>query len=584
MWIVFLVEVTFVCEFLVTDSANKVLDSAKRELEKEREYLMSRSVPGVEEGQNGGGGGIGNSSSSTGGVIGNSSSSGGIGNSSSGGGTGDNDSASESESDSEDNNDVMAAELYEISSDIELKSKLIEQLELSQQRMQVMRQHYEDKLNVLNTKIVSTQKERDQVLMNMSGSVNAGGGQPNEKIKKVRDEYERKLGDMQRELRKLHSAQKEHIRQQRELHAQESQLKNLKNELFELKSAKIRLVRKMSEESSRHKEMDSQRTREISKLRKEARKQQNTIKSLQAQTAAKDQVLKRRTQQVTALKKGQQSRLSVQAAGRVPVKKSSRLFTTRQAKSKWETIQRNISRAARSKQAVVELERELERLLQERKSLSKDLANVKRRQKTDFTSELASEEDTLTANLTYIQENIMHIQHSIMELEDGGEHAHEAQIVANIVEEVQTIEEAKFLLEKLCNITIMQTCDIALSQTRLLEREAILDEVQQDSSIQQQLLQHVLSQNPSVNLSDTFALTAAQQQLARGKEADQRDPASPPVLRRQATFDLSSSSQPHLLDNRPQASGRGGTRSTTSSRSTSPVAQLREHNLDGFEQ
>lgn len=66
----------------------------------------------------------------------------------------------------------MEAELNELSSDIELKTKLIEQLELSQQRMQIMRQHYEEKLNVLNAKIVDTQRERDQVLTNMGSKLN----------------------------------------------------------------------------------------------------------------------------------------------------------------------------------------------------------------------------------------------------------------------------------------------------------------------------------------------------------------------------------------------------------------------------
>lgn len=140
-------------------------------------------------------------------------------------------------------------------------------------------------------------------------------------MKKVRDEYERKLSEMQREMRKLQSAQKEHIRQQRELQAQQNQLKNLKNELFELKSAKIKLMRKMQDEHSRHKEAENKKAREISQLRKEARKHQNTIKSLQAQTAAKDQVLKRRSEQVTALRKGQKTGLSLKAAGRVPTKK-----------------------------------------------------------------------------------------------------------------------------------------------------------------------------------------------------------------------------------------------------------------------
>lgn len=254
-------------------------------------------------------------------------------------------------------------------------------------------------------------------------------------------------------------------------------------------------------------------------------------------------------------------------------------FTTRQAKNKWESIQRNINRAARSKQAVVELERELERLLQERQTLSKDLANVKRRQKTEPSAELASEEDTLSANLTYIQENMTHIQHSIMELEDSRDNMSDSQLLQTIVDEVRTIDEAKFLLEKLCSTAILQSCDIALTQTRLLEREAILDEVQQDSSIQQQLLQHVLSQNPTVNLSETFlssaacasAVAASLGSVATKAAGGSQAPQSPHVLQRQATFDLSTNSVD--LDNRPTIRG---TKSTASSRSTSPNGMVKD--------
>lgn len=160
----------------------------------------------------------------------------------------------------------MQAELNDLSSDIELKTKLIEQLELSQNRLKIMKQHYEEKLNVLNSKIVNTQQERDQVLANMEagkeeqtarvpfttfaltifvfvfqgvGGITNSLYDKSDKIKKVRDEYERKISDMHKELRKLQSAQKEHTRQQRELQSQESQLRNLKNELFEMKSAKV---------------------------------------------------------------------------------------------------------------------------------------------------------------------------------------------------------------------------------------------------------------------------------------------------------------------------------------------------------
>lgn len=135
---------------------------------------------------------------------------------------------------------VSQEDLNDISEDIELKSKLIEQLEMTKNRMEKMRQIYEEKLNVLNSKILNTQRERDQVLANM-GQV-PGAAAPttnNEKIKKVREEYERKINDMQKELRKLQLAQREHTRQHREIQAQDSQLRTLKSELTELKAAKV---------------------------------------------------------------------------------------------------------------------------------------------------------------------------------------------------------------------------------------------------------------------------------------------------------------------------------------------------------
>jgi len=55
----------------------------------------------------------------------------------------------------------------------------------------------------------------------------------------------------------------------------------------------------------------------------------------------------------------------------------SLLYSPRQARLKWDNLQRSIGRAARSKQAVLELERELERLLQERETLGKDIAIVR---------------------------------------------------------------------------------------------------------------------------------------------------------------------------------------------------------------
>lgn len=133
---------------------------------------------------------------------------------------------------------VCQEDLNDISEDIELKSKLIEQLEMTKNRMEKMRQIYEEKLNVLNSKIINTQRERDQVLANLSGTSGVPSA-TNDKTKKIREEYERKISEMHKELKKLQLAQREHARQHREIQAQDTQLRTLKAELSELKSAKV---------------------------------------------------------------------------------------------------------------------------------------------------------------------------------------------------------------------------------------------------------------------------------------------------------------------------------------------------------
>lgn len=95
-----------------------------------------------------------------------------------------------------------------------------------------------------------------------------------------------------------------------------------------------------------------------------------------------------------------------------------------------------------------------------------------------------------------------------MDLEDGKETAAGMNAIQNIFENIKSVEEAKFLLEKLCGVTINQTCEAALITARLMERDALLLEVQQDSNIQQQLLQHVLAQSPATSFGDTQAQAA----------------------------------------------------------------------------
>ena len=122
----------------------------------------------------------------------------------------DEDEESSDEEDNEDLHDTMNEELVELTSEISLKQKLIEELETSQKRLHIMKQQYETKLLALEQRILSTQEERDKVLKNITNDSGKPGGA--EKVQKIKQDYQDKLSKLQSEVKKLKTAQKEHAK------------------------------------------------------------------------------------------------------------------------------------------------------------------------------------------------------------------------------------------------------------------------------------------------------------------------------------------------------------------------------------
>ncbi|XP_035916368.1 kinesin-like protein KIF21A isoform X5 [Anopheles stephensi] len=505
----------------IEDNPETMINLLKHEMEKERETLMSRSLPGLE-----------NESSSL-----------------------EQNSDSDSDTESDDKAEVLRAEMFDVNSDIELKVRLIEQLEESQQRLQIMRQQYEKQFNLMKEKISNTERERDEVLATIGnggmGAMNSKGqSSSNESaIKRVKDDYERKLNEMRRQLNHFQATNKEHLRLQRNMQVQDAKIKTLRGELAELKQVKTRLMKKIQEESNRHKEMESKKTREIAQLRKETRKHKNMIKSLQAQGAAKDQVLKRKTEEVFNLRKSQRGVMSLKAAGRVQntASISSTLQSTKRYKTRWEELQRTIMRAARSRQAILELEIELDRVMQERDMLCRDLNNLRQRTKDNADSslhDLVSEEDTLIANMNYLHDTIAELQKSIIQIEDGKDLSSEHALLHTIMDNIGTVEEAKFMLQRVCSVTIGHVCEAGVAQSKLRERDALLSELQRDTSVQEQLLQYILTRAPATSTSDaSFSSAQSANSYVSQSQSNLLDNGEP-----QPSSSTSQYRLPHVVD------------------------------------
>ncbi|XP_022822268.1 kinesin-like protein KIF21A isoform X3 [Spodoptera litura] len=348
---------------------------------------------------------------------------------------------------------VLSAQLAALSEDIDTKARLIEQLELSQRRLAALRTHYEQRLDTLHHQIKATNDEKDKVLASLASQASP----PSEKLKRVKEEYERRVGSMSRELKRLQAAAREHTRLQRSQQHAALQLAALRTDLAAMKRDKVKLVQRMREEAKRHAQAEAARAKEVAQLRKESRKNANLIRSLEAETKMKEAVLRRKQEEVSLLRKGHRDKLSSRAAGRLHERAQAR--KSKGCREAWARLECWVSRAVAARVTLGELEAAMERLLAQRER-ARD----------------ASDPDTLHL-LRYLRDAIADTQAQIMQIEEEND---ENQLPV-VLEQVCSAEAGRYSLARLAALTLQHAQDAARHHKLLHDTRAQLAELQEQS-------------------------------------------------------------------------------------------------------
>ncbi|KAM9815013.1 kinesin-like protein KIF21A isoform 2-T2 [Syngnathus typhle] len=435
---------------------------------------------------------------------------------------------SDSESDEKEN---FQADLANITCEIAIKQKLIDELENSQRRLHTLKQQYEQKLMMLQCKIKDTQLERDRVLQNMN-SVESG---TEDKARKIKTEYERKLSVMNKELQKLQSAQKEHARLLRNQSQYEKQLRKLQMDVSEMKKTKVRLMKQMKEQQEKNRMNESRRNREIASLKKDQRKQEHQLKLLEAQRRQQELILRRKTEEVTALRRqarptsGKVIRKSnltdanqdlsyrppsgrtysghgAPNGTRSSPRRVGGLYSTRMARNKWQSLERRISDVIMQRMTISNMENDMNRLLKQREELTKRKEKVvKKRERLareDSEAEKAvvplhEEVDALAANIDYINDSIADCQANIMQIEETKEEVDTVDVSAVIGS--CTLVEARFLLDHFMSMAINKGLQAAQKESQVKVMEGRLKQTEITSATQNQLLFHMLKEKAEFN-------------------------------------------------------------------------------------
>uniref|UniRef100_A0A8C5FL21 Kinesin family member 21B n=1 Tax=Gadus morhua TaxID=8049 RepID=A0A8C5FL21_GADMO len=396
----------------------------------------------------------------------------------------------DSESDSDEKANYQA-DLADLTCEIEIKQKLIDELENSQRRLLQLKLQYEEKLILLQNKIRDTQLERDRVLQNLMSMENF----TEEKACRVKQDYEKRLKEMNRDLLKLQAAQKEHGRLLKNQGRYERELKKLQVEVNDMKKAKVTLMKQMKEEQQRRRIVEAKRNREIAQLKKEQRRQEYQIRSLESQKRQQELVLRRKTQEVTALRrlaKPMSERVLNLSLVRKKIQRKAfgvGVVTAgmrggslaKTARQKWQTLERRIMDIVMQRMTIANVEADMDRLIKKREELSaQQEAQLHKREvlmaegegpegEDRIILEMNEEIEVLNANIDYINDSLSDCQATIVQIEETKDELD--SVDTSVVISSCSLSEARHLLDHFLKASIDKGLQVAQkeAQIRLLE-------------------------------------------------------------------------------------------------------------------
>lgn len=404
---------------------------------------------------------------------------------------------SDSEEAIEDAQYAASSAIAQITSEITTKERLIAELEKGQRKLNTMKQHYEEKLCQLQEKISEIEAERDRVLAKLSALPHNQA-----ETSKKSAEYQQRIQTMQTEMKKLLVAKREHEKVMKNSQQYENQMRQLKNELQEMRRNKVRLIAQMREEQVKHREAGLRYNKEIAQMSKKDRQKDVRIRKLESESNKYKQMLKRKDEEVNALKKRVKP-MSDKVAGRLPAYshkqdliKQSMAFSPRQAKQKWNELEMGIKKLILNKQTLRTHENQFNRYVAERDHLTHTLSKTREKlerarnshRPPEVMRELTELMEGYEEQIKYYNNNIKETQEAMVHLESNIEELEDMQ---NIVSEARPAE-FKYLFDKIVDVAVSQALLAAQKEDEKRSYEIQCQHLNDTSLVHEELLNHVM--------------------------------------------------------------------------------------------
>eukprot|EP00475_Leptophrys_vorax_P024839 TRINITY_DN34454_c0_g2_i1.p1 TRINITY_DN34454_c0_g2~~TRINITY_DN34454_c0_g2_i1.p1 ORF type:complete len:918 (+),score=261.38 TRINITY_DN34454_c0_g2_i1:125-2755(+) len=286
--------------------------------------------------------------------------------------------------------------------DLEMRSKqeLIAALIKAQDDAEQMRRKYERKIREMETEIVSVAEQRDQTL----NRIEASRTDDVQHLEQDRIRFEKRLRTLKEQLASYREKLKESEIRARIQKREETQLRNLQMEVSNMRNQRVRLEKRIKEESDKHREWRMEWERQMKLAAKKERQFEIEMQKMKSRAAQAEVVMRRKNEENANL--------------------MQRLRAAQPSHKKQEVIASHFNTKKLMKAISTEVEKitrlwylceELDAACDERETLVQDLESLRLR--TSSLGKKSDESEFLSDQIEDMQDQLVHVNSKITEVE-----------------------------------------------------------------------------------------------------------------------------------------------------------------------
>ncbi|XP_008819956.1 chromosome-associated kinesin KIF4A-like [Nannospalax galili] len=372
----------------------------------------------------------------------------------------------------------MSKELTELNKALALKEALARKMTCSNSQLQPVQLRYKANIKSLESKVTSLQKEKEELLLELqTARKDVNQSKLSEHCHKCLQELEGQIADLKRKL----SEQSKLLKLKE---STEHTISKLNLEIQAMKNQRVQLMRQLKEDAEKSRQWKQQKDKEVIQLKEKDRKRQYELLKLERNFQKQANVLRRKTEEAAAANKRLKDALQKQREVSDKRKETQSCGTEGMVARVKNWLGNEIEIMVSTEEA----KRHLNDLLEDRKVLAVEVAQLKEKQESrenpppkfrrcTFTSEIlcdqvSASEDSITKQIASLETEVELRTAQIADLQQKLLDAESEDRPKQRWENIATILEAKCALKYLIGEAVSSKIQVSKLESSLKQSQA----------------------------------------------------------------------------------------------------------------